>query len=74
MVPGKSFRSMRSHHLAAGAKEVSDLGHGHEVGNVWLASGGSAPVDLQGTLLHSHNLLDDVLLADFLFPTRTELE
>jgi hypothetical protein len=33
--------------LASGQQEVCDLGHGHEVGDVRLAGGRGAPVDLQ---------------------------
>ncbi len=33
--------------LAAGVEEVGDLGHGHEVGDMGLASGSSSPVDLE---------------------------
>lgn len=51
-------------HLAAGLEEVSDLGHGHEVGDVRFARGRCAPVDFEGPFLQDgpNPLLPDHLV------------
>ena len=55
-----------SAYVAAGAEEIGNLCHRHEVRDVGLASGGCAPVHLEISLLLEQDLLQQVLLAHFL--------